>query len=121
MKTSFLSFAGILLIHVLAYFVIDTFQPKINHSFLIKEIGYSTFVLCAGLAIMFVKFKKGEFVARFMIITVFQMLAILSFLLALVYLKIKPLQSSALNLIAIYAAGMVLQTLIFLRFSKKTS
>lgn len=114
-------FVSILVIHVLAHFIARNMYPSLNANFLIKEIAYSASILSLGTLIMYLKFKEGQFVSRFMIITVFQMLAILSFILALVYLKVKPLQTHGILFILTYLSGMAAQTVFFLTFSKKTS
>jgi|TARA_R110000737_G_scaffold61221_1_gene88263 hypothetical protein len=112
---------SILIIHIVAYFLAQNSYPELNADFLIKEIGYSAVILSLGTLIMYLKFREGQFVSRFMIITVFQMLAILSFILALVYLKVKPLQTHGILFILTYLSGMAVQTIFFLTFSKKTS
>jgi hypothetical protein len=120
-NSSIICFISVLVIHVLAYFIVINSNPEMNAHFLIKEISYSFVILSLGIFIMPFKFKEGQFVSRFMIITVFQMLAILSFVLALVYLKVKPLQTHGILFILTYLSGMVAQTIFFLTFSKKTS
>jgi|GEM_PF-1904341 hypothetical protein len=112
---------SLILIHASAFFIVHNAKPELNDLFLIKEISYSCAILLLGTTIMYLKFKKDQFVPRFLIITVFQMLAILSFVVALVYLKITPIRLHGLSFILTYLAGMVVQTGFFLRFSQKTS
>jgi hypothetical protein len=120
-NSSTICFLSIVVIHLAAYFVFLTIYPKINTNLLFKEVFYSAIILSVGTIIMYINYQPSQFVSRFMIITVFQMLAILSFLLALVYLKIKPLQTHGILFIIAYLSGMVAQTASFLFLSKKTS
>jgi len=112
---------SLILIHVTAFFIIHNAKPELNGSFLIKEIAYSCVILLLGTLIMYLKFQKDQFVGRFLIVTVFQMLAILSFVAALIYLKITAIRPHGLSFILTYLAGMVVQTGFFLRFSQETS
>lgn len=121
MNKGLLCMLALLLVHTAAFVVLNKLFPELNSTFVAKELSYSAIILLLGTFIMYFKFKPGQFVSRFMIVTVFQMLAILSFILALVYLKIKPLQLYGVLFILSYLAGMLVQTLFFLRFSKKTA
>jgi hypothetical protein len=120
-KSSLFCIFSLILVHILAFFIGQNSQPYLDAAFLIKEISYSGIILILGSLMMYVKFQKEQFVSRFMIITVFQMLAILAFVAALVYLKVKPLRTHALLFVFTYLAGMVVQTGFFLHFSKETS
>lgn len=112
---------SIIIVHLSAYFIVRSAYAELNVNVLIKEISYSGVILILGTLIMYVKFKKDQFVNRFMAVTVFQMLAILTFVAAMVYLKMKPVRTHGLLFIFTYLTGMVVQTVFFLRFSKETS
>ncbi len=122
MKFKLLSFLSIIVLYAVLFLILSN-QPSafIHQKFLALQIGYCMFVICVGFLILFIQFKKEQFVGRFMMITVFQMLAILTFVSALVYIKVEPLRHISLQFILIYMVGFLLQTLILLRFSKKTS
>lgn len=120
-KSSLLCIVAIVITHILAYYAVLSYKPEINTSLLIKEIVYSGVILLMGSSIMYIKFKNDQFVARFMILTIFQILAILTFVVALVYTKTQPLRLHALLFLFTYLSGMVVQTAFFLRFSKETS
>ncbi len=120
-KSSIVCILSIIIAHLLAFFIVASYYSNLNTQKLIIEISYSGIILLIGALIMYVRFEKSQFVARFMILTVFQILAILAFVLALVYTKTHPLRAHALIFLFTYLTGMVVQTGFFLRFSKETA
>lgn len=77
-------------------------------------IGFVPFLFLLGAAIAVPGFKKApeNFVARFMILTTFQMLAVLSVIAAVWYTQKGQLKAFGFQLLALFVAGLILQSVL---------
>jgi hypothetical protein len=102
-------YVGIIVIHLVGYFI----HLQITHiasDFITIASVYSLAVLLVGSFIVLFKLKPDQFVGRFMIATTVQMLAALSFILALSYKKIPDSFELALGLLVSFILGLAWQS-----------
>lgn len=113
-------------ISLTAYFVAAFFIGKaLNVNIEVKPLFFGIFaswlILMIGVQMVHLKFKKGQFLNRFLMTTVFQMLAFLSLAVYLIYSKFDNPKPLLLTLVVVHMLALFIQTIFFLRLGKTTT
>ena len=82
-------------------------------------LSFNLVIILIGAAVLFVKAKKEQFVGRFMIATTFQMLSVLSVILAFAYKKIDRSFEIALWLLVFFLVHLIYQSIELALQSKR--
>jgi hypothetical protein len=99
------------------YFIVKALAPQLI--FINLLFGFSITIILIGALILFLKAKQDQFVGRFMLATTFQMIAVLSLVLAFSYKKTVDALPHALWLLAFFITHLIYQSLYLIRQSKK--
>ncbi len=76
----------------------------------------SVFISLIGALILFLNYKKEQFVGRFMIATTFQMMAMLAIILALSYKKIPDALLNAMLLLGYFLILLIVQSIALVKW-----
>lgn len=112
-----LSLTGLITI---SFFVIQLFVPNLNAKVLFLGLFASWLILMVGVQIVHFKFKEGQFINRFLMATVFQILAFLGLAVFLIFGKLKGSPNLLLSIVCVHMAGLFIQTIFFVKQGKSS-
>lgn len=105
----------------LAFVVIKMFVPSIDLKILFLGLFASWLILMVGVQIVHFKFKEGQFINRFLMTTVFQILAFLGLAVYMIFSKLQASPDILLSVVFTHIVGLFIQTIFFLKQSKKSA
>ena len=104
----------------LSFVIIKLFIPTIDLKILFLGLFASWLILMVGVQIVHFKFKEGQFINRFLMATVFQILAFLGLAVYLIFSNIQASPVILLSVVFTHMVGLFIQTIFFLKQSKKS-
>ncbi|MDC1186295.1 hypothetical protein N8079_00545 [Crocinitomicaceae bacterium] len=104
----------------LAFVIIKMFVPNLNLKILFLGLFASWLILMVGVQIVHFKFKEGQFINRFLMATVFQILAFLGLAVYMIFSNIQASPNILLSVVFTHMAGLFIQTIFFLKQSQKS-
>lgn len=112
----FLLIAGFLVIAHLLLIYVDVIPADFAPIFKLDIVVFSLFALGTIVIAPGLDKAPDSFVNRFLILTTFQMLAMMSILLALVYVKTPNFQQVGFHTISIFVLLLIVQSILLVRF-----
>lgn len=104
----------------LAFVIIKMFVPNLNLKILFFGLFASWLILMVGVQIVHFKFKEGQFINRFLMATVFQILVFLGLAVYMIFSNIQASPNILLSVVFTHMAGLFIQTIFFLKQSQKS-
>ena len=108
-KNSLLSLSCIFLLHFFVFYFAKNEYSSIQVRLLLTPVLYSLFLLLVSHALLYIKQNTANFVNRFLMATSFQILGVLTFVAALVYVKHADMRPLAYILLTAFVPGMFIQ------------
>ncbi|MFT7343735.1 MAG: hypothetical protein ACI9XP_000310 [Lentimonas sp.] len=120
-KNSLFSLFTIAAIHAIVFIITFNQFTEAPFKIIATPIGYSFFILLVTHCILYIGQKSTNFVNRFLLLTTFQILAVLTFVSAVVYLKLPEMRPLSYTLLSCFIPGMLIQGGFLIALLKKSN